>query len=142
MHIAACSLLRCSIQRSTQRRRSVADLQREAALLTCTCGGGSSTSQPQRIVLLLLSGPLQAAGALLKMSVRPKAFAALMLLVFGSAFAARASKLQPRLLVETSDSGQTSVAWNLPDGYSASPDMPMDEPPLVSRHRRSGCLLS
>ena len=38
-----------------------------------------------------------------------------------------------RLLVETvGEQGQVSVAWSLPSSDSQSPDLPLDEPPLVS----------
>ncbi|KAL4420451.1 hypothetical protein ABPG75_010107 [Micractinium tetrahymenae] len=60
---------------------------------------------------------------------RPRKAVAALLLMLTAAGTALASP--PRLLVETSDSGQTSVAWNISDSYASSPDLPIDEPPLA-----------
>jgi len=38
------------------------------------------------------------------------------------------------LVVTTSEQGQISVNWELPVTLASSPDLPLDEPPLVSRH--------
>lgn len=45
---------------------------------------------------------------------------------------AAAAEPRARLLVETvGEQGQVSVAWNLSNNQSESPDLPLDKPPLV-----------
>lgn len=46
-------------------------------------------------------------------------------------FALACARAERSLLVATTDGKQTTVAWSGPTAWSASPDLPLNAPPLV-----------